>query len=499
MRLSWLRFLVAVALIGSFTPTRANAAEQIPPELAGLPERWRAAMEEFRVPGLAVVVVKDDRVIYRGCFGLRDVEKRLPVTPDTAFYIASATKPFTAMGLVKLAEEGKVDLDAPVRRYLPKLELPDAALAEKLTVRDLLCHRYGIRCGAVVLLDAYTGEITDDRYFRLLKARGEVAGGVEYTNIHFTLAGRVIEAASGKPWRDYLAEVIFTPAGMTTATGYADEMYARADVALPYQLAASGFVAAPRKVDATMHAAGGLGLSIDDLARWLRLNINAGEIDGKRIISAESAREMLRLQSERKDGQIRRIEGFGLGWLLGTYRGQTRYVIHTGGYLGAAAHVSFMPDKRIGVAVVTNGDASAGIFAEQVVSIDVLDRFADGNGDDLLADLRTMLPERLPRIIAQRTVTEADITAEGALSQPPERYTGVFVNPDFGTLKVERVGSNLRITLGVMPIRLTRCSGDRFTARDVDENFDGRFVVENERVAAVVLPLHGQEVRFERR
>lgn len=492
--------LVLVAVFTAAGPVRAAPDADVPPELEGLPQRWSEAMADFRVPGFAVVVVRDDRVIYRGVFGHRDLGARKPVTPSTAFYIASATKPFTAMGIMKLVDDGKVNLDDPVKKYLPKFELPDAGLAARITVRDLLSHRPGIECPDVVLLDAYTGEITDDRYYRLLKTHGTAVGATRYSNIHFTLAGRVIEAASGMPWRDYLVKHIFKPAGMTGATGYADAMYARDDVAIPYRITPDGPQPAPRKTDATMHAAGGLGMSIDDLAIWLRLNLAGGQIDGRRIISEASAAEMLRLQSEAAEGQIRVRRGFGLGWGIGTFRPNgPAYVMHSGGYVGAAAHTSFLPQQRIGVAVLTNGDGPAAVFAESAVSIDVLDRFVGGDHDDFLESTRRRLPEWMQQAQGRQPAMPVDVTAVGALTAAPTGYAGEYYSDDFGTLQVRLDGKSFKMQLGTLPLTISSCAEDRFVAPNGGNEIEGRFEMSEGKAAAVILHLASGEARFDRR
>ncbi len=481
----------------------ASGGKPIPAELAGLRERWSAAMEEFAVPGMAVVVTRDDQIIYLDTFGYRDIDKKLPVTPNTTFYVASCTKPFTAMGIQILADAGKVDLDAPVKRYLPRFELPDDKLTERATIRDLLCHRHGISCGPVVLLDAYAGEITEDRYYRLLKSNTVLEGKVNYSNVHFTLAGRVIESASGRPWRDFLAEALFTPAGMASATGYADAMYARDDVALPYEVASTGFrPASQRKCDATMHAAGGLGLSISDLARWLRLNINGGEIDGKRILSAPAAAQMLELQSEAAEGKIRAMKGFGLGWQIGTFRENgPKYVSHDGGYVGAGAHMSFLPEKRIGVAIVTNSGPAAYVFIDQVVSIDIYSRLLGGEPIDLLDSLRKQAQRMLPKMREQadQAARPASVVGDGRLTLPVDTYCGEYRNDDYGQVRVARAGDSLDIRLGHMSLLVVGCESDQLSLRVVERPRDARFEVSGTQATAFFLSLEGGEIRFERR
>ncbi len=450
-----------------FLALPAGGDDLIAPSLSALSARWREAAESFRVPGYAVTVVRDGAVVHSEAWGLRDSVKGLPVTADSMFYIASATKPYVAMALVLLAEEGKVDLDAPVKRYLPRFELADADATAEVTVRDLLCHKRGINSFPVVFLDAYTGEITEDRYYHFLK-EAEPSGRVDYTNVHFTLAGRVIEAVSGKHWKDFLDERLFTPAGMDRTTGYATWMYAQEDVSRPTLATPEGFVHGTHKVDETMHAAGGLGTSIHDLGRWLLLNLGRGEIDGERIVGAAAVEEMFALHGKfrKPDGWLRKMEGYGLGWNAGTYRGN-RYMQHGGGYIGTAAHVSFLPDAGVGVAVVANTDGGGHGFC-QVVSIDVYDAFLEDDSD---YDPLPGFLSQAERIYARGAVEEDEpepLGAEG-LSLEPELYPGTYTNEHWGTVRVE-LSDEGRLVGRMGNLRLT------FLAVDEDD-----FVVESPR------------------
>jgi CubicO group peptidase (beta-lactamase class C family) len=236
-------------------------------ELQGLSARWSAALETLEVPGFAVAVVKDGAVLALDAFGVRNVAAE-PATPDTCYYIASATKPFTAMAVCVLAGEGRLELDAPLKDVLPDFVLPSEELTEALTVRDLLCHRHGLECGPIVHRDAYAEEITDEIYFRLLRD-AEIANDVRYSNIHFTLASRAIEAVSGLKWQDFLGQRLFKPAGMIRTTAYASEMYGQFEHAEPMLRIDGKWHRSPLvKTDRTMHAAGGMGTTARDAASW---------------------------------------------------------------------------------------------------------------------------------------------------------------------------------------------------------------------------------------
>jgi len=443
--------LLPTLLAGILTVSQA-AAGPVHPDLAGLTARWRQAMEACGVPALAVVLVEGDQIVHRVTLGRRDPARDAPVTPETIFYIASATKPFVALALAQLAAEGRVDLDAPVKRFLPRFRLADPVASEELTVRDLLCHRPGLQNGPIVLLDAYTGEITEDRYYHFLEEVGVRAEPL-YSNIHFTLAGRIVEAASGEPWREYLARHVFAPCGMTRTTGYADWMYAQDDVAIPALVVDGRAQATPvRKTDRTMHAAGGLGTSIDDLARWIRLQLGHGALDGVRVLPEAAIEETWELQARVRDASdFGPTEGFGLGWQRGNYRGHLE-LRHGGGYVGAGSYVCFLPELRLGLGILVTGGAGAG-GVMQLVSTDV--------HEVLLADdeVRDPLPGLLERARAARErearPREEPAPEAVALALPLGAYAGTYVDPWLGTLVLEERGGRLAGHLGELALRAT--------------------------------------------
>ncbi len=482
-------------------PTALAAPPTDEEALDGLHDRLQEIIEELYVPGLAVAVVRDDEVIHLDAVGVRDTQQNLPVTPDTVFYIASCTKTYMAMAAAALAEAGKLDLDAPVKQYLPKFLLADAELTESVTVRDLLCHAKGINSTPIVWLDAYTGQITEERYYHWLK-EVKPTGSHEYTNVHYTLAGRVIESVTGESWKDYLDRRIFERAGMTRTTCYASRMYALEDVAIPAIRKDGGFALSPvRKTDQTMHAAGGIGTSVRDLGRWIVVNLNEGSIDGKPVVSAESARQMQTLQDsgERRFPPFahRTFEGHGLGWSIGTYRGE-RVLDHGGGYVGAAAMISFMPDQKIGVAVAANGDGAVALL----VTMEVFDRLLGIEGNpELLSMLKDNIENRLARVQAEAQAFGAN-PAEGAgLSLAPRHYAGRYESSGWGTVEIKYRDGRLLGTAGALSLSFGSRGPDRFVVDyGISENDQGRFEIDGDRVTALVLDPsdYEGEIRFER-
>jgi len=456
-------------------------------KLAKLSKRWREAMKKLDVPGMAVVVVRDGRVIFQETLGERDPVRHLPVTEDTAFYIASATKSFVAMAVMQLVEEGSVELDAPVQQYLPRFQLANARTAKNIQVKDLLCHRKGINSWPIAFLESSTGEIDEERYYYWL-SRVTPTGQFQYSNLNYTLLGRIIEAVTGKDWKDVLRERIFEPLGMDEATAHADEMYARVDVAFPTDVQNGRIVSSKvRKTDRTMHAAGGVGASISDLARWLQVNLGKGAVGPTRLLSPENMARMHDLQA-RRDKQQQEIPGrvgvgYGYGWFLGTYRGE-RELEHGGRYAGSAIRISFMPDRRIGVAAVVNSESP---LAELVI-LDVYDTLLGRQPLDLVPHMVKMRShEQSKRREVQAKYRNPAVSA-GALSLPPKEYTGTYTDPLWGTIRIELRGGRLQASIGDLPLLLGAGDRDAFRALVAygDREFTGRFAIEDDKVTAIV-------------
>lgn len=473
-----------------------QAPAPVHPDLADLTARWEGAVAECGVGAFGLVVVEGGEIMHQVTLGRRDPEGDLPVTADTLFYVASTTKPYVAFACAQLAEEGKLDLDAPVKRYLPRFRIADAELTETLTVRDLLCHRQGLDSTPIVMLDAYTGEINEDRFYHFLE-RVVPARRVAYSNLHFTLAGRVIEAVSGATWRDYLAEHVFAPAGMTRTTGYADRMYADPDVAWPVRAEGERVLRARvRKSDRTMHAAGGLGTTLHDLGRWLALQLGRGAVGGRRLLSEDAAQAAWELQvATPPDDGMGPTEGFALGWQRGTWRDQLE-LRHSGGYVGCAAHVCFLPELDIGLAVVVTGGRGAQELARAAV-FDVHERLlADDRARDLLPQV--LEQARRARATDAAAAASAPRPAPLDLSLTTARYAGTYRDAWYGTLVIEEEDGALRARLGELAVGLTALGRDRlhFELTGLDA-FEGAFELDGDAVVAVTLEL-AETVRFAR-
>jgi CubicO group peptidase (beta-lactamase class C family) len=455
--------------------------------------RWDSLARVANIPGYAIAVIKDGEVVGLEAFGVRDGDGN-PATVDTMYYIASITKVLTGEAICALAGEGKLDLDDRVKQHLPEMDLPDDKVENELTIRDLLSHRYGIRANGVTELEAYTGEITEERFFRGLSL-GEVRGSLYYSNTHFTMLGYVIDRLSGAGWRDHLDNVLFDKAGMTRTTAYASDMYGDDDAAIP--MLATGDNTFTRadviKSDRMMHAAGGVGMSIRDAATWVHTMLNDGEApNGERLLGSLQQREMFSLVApyEKTDGSIRAMEGRGLAWEVGTWRGSdTRYAHHGGGFVGCATLMCMLPDTGHGVIVFTNVGRPGSIFTT-MVTIDVIDALLGRETDDDLyaSYIGGLIPRNMDRMFQMARLEPASReTITDALPLPLRAYEGVFTNSQWGTIELSLDAGRVYIRRGDQHAALARVEGEGNELIAINHNGETvvRVVSENGAVTAL--------------
>src|SRR5258706_10547487 len=296
---------------------------------------------EQHIPGLAFVVVAHDRIVYLKTLGLRDLEHALPVTADTVFPIGSCTKAFTSMALAVSQDRGLLSLDDSPRRYLPYLRMRDPEADAHLTLRDMLCHRTGLK--AYADLAAEPGVLTREQYVRAAtsaKPTAKFRAAFQYSNAMYSAAGEVLGAAHHSTWERVVERMIFGPLGMRAsrteardaarssnhATGYAYEPTAGTWRAVP-----------PPQSLGALAPGGNIASTARDMAQWLRILTGGGRIGGRRLVSAEGLRALTTPQIA-----VNASTSYALGWA--TYdRGTTRVVEHNGGSEGLSALVSFIP------------------------------------------------------------------------------------------------------------------------------------------------------------
>jgi len=412
------------------------------------------------LPGIAIVVIKDDRPIFVRAYGMADKEAGIKADSDTLFYTASSTKSFTALAAAMLDQEGKIKLSDPVTKYTPgirfKNEIPD-----KITIRDLLTHTSGLRNEALINRLAFTGQI-DQREIDYVFAKGTSFdeanfGKYSYTNLGYNIYGLALHYHLNKNWQDVLQERIFTPAGLNHTTAYISKARAKKfKIVAPYVISTEGSDAGKmvrsglEKTDENMQSAGGIFMSISDLGRWLNLNMNEGKLDGKQVVPADLIRKVQTgyTTSTRNQPPFSGGGEYGLGWQIGKYRNE-KVVYHHGGFAGYRSHVSFMPERKVAVGVLVNNDALGGRLADMLAAY-TYDWWLQT--ESLEAVYASQLQETLTSYEnrKQRFAAEAAGRAnrEWQLTKPFTDYAGKYRNDLWGTIEIAAKDKGLAVRMG---------------------------------------------------
>ena len=299
-------------------------AQTAPPPLAQVDAPLQELMAMDLAPGMAVAVVQDGEVIYLRGFGFADVENQRPVTPDTVFYIASATKPFTATAVAILDDRQELDLDGSLDLYLPRATYHEDIDPALITLRQLLTHTHGLaNSGPVSFRVAFSGEYTPQLLRELLQYHGPAETGrtFRYSNIGYNVASMAMDDTLGISWKNVLHRELFEPLSMTSTSAYASRIDPKR-LAQPYRAEPSG-VSRQRyvKADNNMHAAGGLMTTASDLTAWHKANLDHGRVNGRQVLSADAIAEAHRPYAKQDSsfGPFGRT-GYGLGWHTGQYK-----------------------------------------------------------------------------------------------------------------------------------------------------------------------------------
>jgi CubicO group peptidase (beta-lactamase class C family) len=336
-------------------PAAAAASNALDTKLAAIEAAIDAKRKELGIPGLSLAIVKDDKVIYLKGLGLRNIEKNLPVTPDTLFAIGSSSKAFTAMSIAMAQDEGKLSLDDSPKKYLPYFKLQDPEADAKITIRDLLSHRSGLNRTD---LGWASGALTSEEIIRvagLAKPTAKLGEKFQYQNVMFLAAGEIAAKVFGSTWDDVIAKRIFAPLGMKRSNTHVAEMEKSDDYSLgyDYNFATKQTRHLPQRDLHAIAPAGAINSSARDMSNWLRLMLDGGLFDGKRLVSEKSFAELTTKQMA-----IGKTVGYGLGWFLRDWKGH-KVVEHGGNIDGFNALVALMPDEKLGFVLLTNVTASS--------------------------------------------------------------------------------------------------------------------------------------------
>jgi len=423
------------------------------------------ALAEFQIPGASVAVVQDGKIIYAKGFGYRDVEKKLPVTPDTLFAIGSISKSFTSLIFGTQNDEGKVDWDKPVRDYVPAFKLNDPIATDHATAKDLLSHRTGLPGHDVVW---YTSDFSrEDLFHRVqyLKPNKEFRYGYQYCNLMIMTMGYVEGQVAHTTWEDLVRTRIFQPLGMTTSNFSVADSQKTPDFAQPYSMKKDVVTKVPFKNIDAIGPAGSINSSANEMAHYAVFHLGDGTYNGKRVVSQGNLKLVhTGVTAMGPLPEFFSTNGLGpmtyaMGWVDTTFRGH-HMVWHNGGIDGFHSLLTMLPEDKVAVVVLTNLDNHMGL---EPMAFSIFDRLL-GLSSEPWIDRYKALSDKAKKAeqeAEKKKVPAAKPTTPA--SHPMADFAGDYVNAGYGTVKIAVSGENLTLTLNQMgPYPFQRLNYDTF-------------------------------------
>ncbi|MBD8525772.1 serine hydrolase [Pseudomarimonas arenosa] len=456
---------------------------------------WQALMSQtrkrFQVPGIAMAIVHDGKVVFAGGSGLRELGTTDAVDAHTQFAIASLTKAFTATALSILADEGKLDLDDRVIDHLPEFAMADPFVSREMRLRDLLVHRSGLALGAGDLLfwpasSLSTTEIV--QRLRQVPLSTSFRADYAYDNVLYAVATLVIERVAGLSFFDFLQQRIFDPAGLRETRVNADALQpGDSNIAVGHaKFDLSELRTVPPMTWSNNPGAGGLYSSVHDLARWMQIQLDGGllgsDAEGKerRLLSAErhAATWQLITPIPIRPARIEALApatpqflGYGLGWVISEFRGH-RVISHTGGWPGMVSKIALVPSRKLGVVVLSNAETGA---AFNTLVNSVLDAGLGIPSHDWLAAYGSSVDRSQEEHNEDWRQHESKRERRSRPSLPLAGYAGRYQDPWYGEVTLSLQGSSLRIAFQHTPQlvgRLDHWQHDSFVVRWDDRSLN---------------------------
>ncbi len=446
-------------------------------------------MKLFDVPGIAIAIVKDGKVVATQGFGVRKLGAPDKVDAKTLFEVASNSKAFTAAALAMLVDEGKLAWDDPVTKHLPDFQMYDAYVTHEMTVRDLLTHRSGLGLGAGDLLWWPTTNFSTDEIIhklRHIRPATSFRSSYAYDNLLYIVAGKIVAAKSGKTWGETIRERILTPVGMTATTTSLAEGAGNADVANAHskiddRIAAVKAMPVPNAVGAV-----GINTNAEDIARWMNVLLAGGRVgtdaNGKelRLYSAKQAREMWTAQTPMRisepDPKLAATRpnflAYGLGFQLRDWQGRL-LAMHSGALQGFYSKVVLVPEAKLGIAILTNAESGGSLNALQY---QLLDRMLDPAATtDWIGVVKAVEDEHHAKELARIRKASAARAAKSQPSLARAAYDGEYQDPWYGIATIRHDGNRQILTMSRTPDltgELEHYQHDTFIVRWKERNFN---------------------------
>jgi CubicO group peptidase (beta-lactamase class C family) len=447
-------FRSITSLLLVFVFTFSAAASSIDEKLAEIDAYAKTVMDTWKGPGMAIAIVKDDKVVSQKGYGVLKLGENTPVDPNTIFAIASNSKAFATAALAILVDEKKISWDDKVSKYLPDFQMYDPYVTSELTIRDLVTHRVG--------LDTFSGDLlwyettyTPDEILsrvRYLKPVSSFRSRYGYQNLMFIAAGKVTEKVSGKSWCQFVTDRILKPLEMNRTTCSVTNL-PDANAAWPHNESGGTLRVLPRgNVDGAA-AAAVLNSSVADLTKWVRTQLNGGNFEGKQIFSEAQGWAMHQQWLAQqiglpagKSNPTRHFSGVGLGWFVYNYHGK-KIINHSGGLDGMLSFTVLIPEEKAGFVILTNSESPA----FQIMMNKIRDVLVDAPKRDWNEEAKPQVAARKKALDDERARADAARVANTKPSLALEKYAGTYSDKLYGDVKIANENGNLVMRFGPSP------------------------------------------------
>lgn len=413
-----------------------------------LDEYFSKMINEWDLPGMSIGIVKDGQLVFQGNYGVMELGKNTKPNSNTLYAIASNSKAFTAAMIGILVQEGKLDWNDKVKKYIPDFSLfNDPWISNEVTIRDLLCHRVGLGTfsGDVIW---YKSNFKSSELYKLaanLPQAHSFRAGYGYSNHMYIVAGEIIERVTQKSWSENIKERFFDPLEMNRSITTTKDLPKKGNYATPHGRTDEKNFAIGWEDWAEVAAMGGIISSVEDVAKWMIFIMNNGINKNDTILKPSTINNMwtphvsFTVDHTKPNDLGRHFSGYGLGWSVGDYFGNFM-VGHTGGYDGMISAVTLIPDKKLGVVILTNGQKSP-IMA---VTYYAFDRYLNNPKKDWSDfylkryEARSKNDNRIENIKKNRIPGTKPSLGLNA-------YTGKYYSDIYGQINVLLVNNQLRI------------------------------------------------------
>ena len=452
------------------------------------------ALTNWRIPGAAVCIVKDGKVVLMRGYGVKELGLNDRVDENTLFMIGSNTKAFTATALCMLQAQGKLSLDDKITKYIPTFKLDDKAAGEMTTIRDLLTHRIGFATfqGDFTF---YNTNLTREQIIAkmaLVKAAYPFRAKWGYTNSAYLTAGQVVFAVTGHTWESYVRDYIFAPLGMSNTLALTRDFPHALNRTAPHTIVDGRLTAIPYNQIDGLAPAASIGSSVNDMSKWVLALLNDGKVGFNQVIPVAAIAATR--QPQDVVGSVKHLNGdqnyelYGLGWFLQDYENH-RIVMHDGGVNGYVTSVTLVPEEHLGIIILTNTDQNE---LYEALRWEIMDAYFKLPYRDYSESyLKKHKEEEDQKEAADRKLKDS----VAMLRQPPlplNAYTGNYANELYGNMTIT-TGENNELSMRfehhpTMYAKMQSLGNNRFYVTFSDPEMGKTvfpFTVQNGRVLSV--------------